>query len=254
MFKQIIRRLGQVICGRCIPRLAYPVLCGPLRGAKLILGSLSGEGGGASVYFNEGCERDQTQTFQETVKPGDIVFDIGANVGFYTLLGSRLVGNSGRVIAFEPVIQNLSYLERHVRMNRLRNVMILAVACADSNSLLTFRSGVNRATGHLADTSQDAGIYQTGHSVWVPALTVDEFVAKSGLLPKVIKIDVEGAELHVLKGAQQSLIAAKPKIFLSIHSAQLRSVCLDYLQQKGYSAHPLNGNVSEATEYLASAD
>lgn len=253
MLKEFCRSIGRVIFGRFIPHLAYPVLCGPLRGTKFILGSLAGDGGGASVYLN-GIEHEQTHIFQETVKPGNILFDIGANVGYYTLLGSRLVGNSGRVIAFEPVIQNLSYLERHVRLNRLRNVMIISAACADSNSLAKLCSGINCATGHLSDPSQDVGSYQADDSVYVPALTVDEFVAKSGLVPNVIKIDVEGAELRVLKGAQQTVLSAKPKIFLSVHSSELRSTCLDYLSQKGYSVRPLNGDVSQASEYLCSAD
>jgi hypothetical protein len=88
----------------------------------------------------------------------------------------------------------------------------------------------------------------------VPTVTVDEFAVKSGLTPHFIKIDVEGAELLVLRGAREIIAAAKPTICLSIHSPELRLSCLDYLRQHGYSFRPLDGELSNANEYLASVE
>ena len=89
---------------------------GPLKGAKFILGTLSGSGGGASVYFGM-TEPEQTSAFVATLKNGQVFFDVGANVGYCTILGSRIVGSRGRVLAFEPAIRNVTYLYRHSILN-----------------------------------------------------------------------------------------------------------------------------------------
>jgi hypothetical protein len=100
---EFLRKAVRVVAGRLLPRIAYPVLRGPLKGARFVLGSLAGEGGGASVYLNQ-VERHQTAALVDVLRSGQIFFDIGANVGYYTVLGSRLVGVSGSVLAFEPVL------------------------------------------------------------------------------------------------------------------------------------------------------
>src|SRR5258708_797490 len=101
----LIRSTARIVFGKLMPKLAYPVICGPLQGSRFILGTLAGEGGGSSVYFNL-LEPEQTSAFVNTVKNGMVLFDIGANVGYYTILGARLVGSKGKVFSFEPLIKN----------------------------------------------------------------------------------------------------------------------------------------------------
>jgi len=79
----LVRASARFVFGKLLPRWAYPVIRGPLKGAKFILGTLSGEGGGATVYFNM-SEPEQTSAFVGALKPGQVLFDIGANVGYYT--------------------------------------------------------------------------------------------------------------------------------------------------------------------------
>ena len=133
-----MRKYLRYISGKLLPKdWPYPILRGPLRGTRFILGAGAGAGGGASVYFNL-VEPVQTKAFCEMVHRGNTVFDIGANVGYYTLLASRLVGDKGLVVAFEPAVRNLSYLYRHVSLNCATNVMIVPAACAATCFLAAF--------------------------------------------------------------------------------------------------------------------
>ena len=238
-----IRFSGRFL-SRLLPRVAYPVIRGPLKGTKFILGALAGEGGGASVYLNM-IEPEQTSAFVNTLKDGQVFFDIGANVGYYTLLAARLVGLQGKVFAFEPVIRNIVYLYQHISLNRMNNITIIPNACSDSLSLQVFSAGRNFAEGHLGE---DDGNHNT-----FPVLTVsvDNVVQRLGVYPNVIKIDVEGAELAVLEGANTTLHKAKPKIFLSTHSDMLRSSCLEYLRECDYVYEVLSQDKTNPSEFLA---
>ncbi|MFH1226418.1 MAG: FkbM family methyltransferase [Planctomycetota bacterium] len=239
-----IRLISRFIFGKLLPRWAYPVLRGPLRGARFILGSLAGEGGGASVYFGL-IEPEQTAALAESLKKGMTFFDVGANVGYYSLLGSRLVGPQGKVVAFEPALQNLDYLYRHTVLNKAGNVTIMSAACADGLSMAIFSAGENSATGHLAA--------EPGPGQKTPVLTValDEVAQRLAVWPAVIKIDVEGAELSVLRGARGVLDQARPKIFLSTHSAGLREAYLAYLKEHGYAYEILSRDKLDPSEFLA---
>lgn len=242
-----VRAFARFVSGRIFPRAAYPVLRGPLRGAKFVLGSLAGEGGGASVYFNA-VEKEQTASLVATLRPGNVFFDIGANVGYYSLLGARLVGPRGRVVALEPVVRNVAFLHRHVVLNRAGNVTIVPAACSDRIALASFASGDNYATGRLAGGPGDEnGVVGTP----VPTVTIDALVNALELLPDVIKIDVEGAELDVLRGACETFLRAKPTIYLSVHSATLRTGCLDHLGSLGYAVERLRPDEDEPTEFVA---
>lgn len=239
-----IRFISRIIFGRLLPRLAYPVIRGPLQGARFILGAGAGEGGGASVYFAM-VEPEQTSAFVNTLKNGMIFFDIGANVGYYTILGARLVGSQGKVFAFEPLIQNLYHLYRHTLLNKTNNVTIVSAACSDTLSLAIFSAGENSATGHLGEEND------TDNKFPVLTISIDEVVQRLHVFPSVIKIDVEGAELSVLKGAKGTLRKEKPKIFLSTHSDVLRKTCLEYLREYGYAYEVLSQDKLNPSEFLA---
>jgi FkbM family methyltransferase len=245
-----MRSLARFASSRILPRAAYPVVRGPLRGARFVLGALAGGGCGASVYFNL-VEAQQTSAFVNTLGRGQVLFDIGANVGYYTILGSRLVGSQGAVIAFEPVVRNLIYLYKHVLLNRANNVTIVPAACSDTLSLVAFSSGVNYAMGHLADEKDRWTKGTKADVTLVPTVTVDVVVQQLGVAPDVIKIDVEGAEFLALKGAQATLLAARPTIFLSVHSEKIRSTCLEHLGNLGFECEALSEDKNNPMEFLA---
>ncbi len=243
--EKLIRRSGRFLFGRILPRLAYPVVSGPLKFSRFILGSMAGDGGGASIYFNK-MEPEQAEAMLRELKEGDVFFDIGANVGYYSILASKIVGKTGTVIACEPVIRNLAFLQQHVVLNKAENVRILAFACSDENGTARFSLGPNSAMGQLvAGGGSQADIL-------VPAITLATITEELGLLPDVLKIDVEGAELGVLQGGIEILNRKKPTIFLSTHSIELRKDCLKLLKEIGYDAEPLVED-TDPHEFLARA-
>lgn len=248
--RSILTPFAQFIVRRILPKIAYPVLFGPLRGAKFVLGALAGEGGGGSVYLNA-IEPQQTSALVETLNDGKVFIDIGANVGYYTILGSRLVGKKGLVIAVEPTIRNIYYLYRHVVLNKAHNVLIVSAAVADALSVATFSPGVNYAEGHLSSECGPLEGNSGNSATIVPTVTLDDVVRKLDVIPDVIKIDVEGAEYLVLQGAYSTIIEAKPIIFLSVHSELLRLKCLKYLSEIGYAIEVLSKDKLNPTEYLA---
>lgn len=239
-----LRKTGRFVFGKVLPRRAYRVVSGPLRGAKFILGSMAGEGGGGSVYFNL-MEAEQTETMLAEFSAGKVFFDIGANIGYYSILASKLVGEKGAVVAFEPVISNLTFLHRHVELNNAKNVRVLSFALSDKQSIASFSLGQNSAMGHLSENGKGENL------VYVPTVSLDEIAAKMNLMPDVMKIDVEGAEMDVFAGAENVLRTAKPTIFLSTHSPELRRDCLEFLQNRGYEVKSMFPEGVDSHEFVA---
>ena len=128
-----VGRLARLPLRAIPPEMKLPILQGRLRGKKWIAGS--------SVH---GCwlgsyEYNKRQVFEKVVASGSVVFDIGANVGYYTLLAAVLVGPRGKVVAFEPVPDNLRYLKEHLRLNHIANVSVIEDAVSDDSGEIFFR-------------------------------------------------------------------------------------------------------------------
>jgi FkbM family methyltransferase len=193
-----------------------PILRGPLRGFRWLVATRS------SFLFGT-YEPTQTQLFQELVKPGDVVYDIGAHFGYYTLLSSKLVGDGGKVIAFEPSPANLVRLYRHINLNDRKNVQVLELAVSDHEGIAHFETRTGSGVGHLADDGP----------LEVKLTTLDSLTQFP--LPQVMKIDVEGAEVGVLNGAKTLFARCKPLIFLSLHGDDLKTSCMSLLSGYGYT-------------------
>lgn len=216
---------------RSCPYLILPIRAGELRGMLWTLGATELEAV-MGIY-----EAAQTRLLGEEIEPTDTVYDIGANVGYYTLLMSKL---AKRVLSFEPLPRNLRYLRRHRLLNLAKNVKIIDRAVSSDNGKTRFFLGENHAMGHM-------------YTPWTDALK-DEFIEVqqirldgSGLpAPDVMKIDVEGAELQVLKGAKDTIECHHPTIFLSVHSDNLRKECTEFLHGLGYNMKPIEGDAGLA--------
>lgn len=151
----------------------------------------------------------------ECIQPGSVVYDVGANMGFYSLVVARLAGPQGRVYAFEPEPLNFQRLEEHIARNALYNIHTTCAAVAAESGMVRFRRGDPRLsptllTGQLLTAGQP-GLPQgvrdapAEHAVEMPAVALDEFVSEHPP-PHLIKCDVEGAEMEVLRGAAELLI------------------------------------------------
>jgi len=129
---------------RILPQDARVVILqGKLKGYRWISGS-----------SNHGCwlgsyECGKRKAFERVVERGTVVFDIGAHVGFYTLLAAALVGPQGTVIAFEPLPRNLRYLRSHIALNRVANVSVVEAAVADTGGTACFEEGSGHSVGHI---------------------------------------------------------------------------------------------------------
>jgi methyltransferase, FkbM family len=215
------------------------VLQGPMRGAKWIVGAAT-HGCWLGTY-----EADKQLKFTTILQRGDVVLDVGANVGFYTLLAARCVGAEGRVIAVEPNPRNVRFLQRHIALNEQSQVRIIAAAAGSSDGVAKFAVDEHAEMGRLAAHGTET----------VAVRALDSLAVELGLgRVRMMKIDVEGAELHVLRGASVILERDKPFIFLATHGAQVTSDCLDFLSARGYRVDPLMvGGASSPNEFIATA-
>jgi FkbM family methyltransferase len=185
----------------------------------------------SSVY-----EPDTVATLQAVIKPGMIVADVGANIGYYTVILGRLVGPNGSVHAFEPYPDSLSDLRRNTEINQLRNVSVSSCALSSSHGAATLYLGHGDVTNSLQPTKHSGN-----EAIAITTETLDRYASTHELRRlDLIKIDVEGAERDVISGASSVLEALKPMLLLefSIHSkafgytdANLRS----HLETRGYT-------------------
>jgi FkbM family methyltransferase len=204
---------------RFLPRgMTVPILQGPLRGKKWILGSQR-----HSFWLGGYETRIQTLMAHE-LKKGGTFYDIGANVGFYTLLGSFCVA-PGSVFAFEPLPANVEFLKRHLSINHVQNVQVLQLAISDQIGTARFRSEPTGAMGQL-DSSGDVDVNMS---------TIDNLLALREIPPPdCIKMDIEGAECKALMGARECFQLHKPVLFLATHGKAIHDRCCDLLESWKY--------------------
>lgn len=141
------------------------------------------------------------------IRENDSVIDCGAHHGLSTLLFSRKVGPHGRVIAIEANPQNATVIRRNLDLNGIENTEVINAAAADKIGQLTIATHSNSSIVAAAQS-------HLGHVITVPALTLDSIV--NSAFPSFLKVDVEGAELLVLRGAQK-ILAHRPNIDLELH-------------------------------------
>jgi len=185
------------------------------------------------------------------------VLDIGAHIGLVTLPLSDAIAKTGTVYAFEPATANRSFLIQHIKTNQIHNVEVILdlVGETESNSVEFFESTHDSGMNTLAITGSKRGYKKSTKN----QTTLDRFCAHRNLRPELIKIDTEGAELSILKGAVNILKQDKPIIFLSVHPHQIKelggsiSELEEIIQELGYEVFDLAGNrttPAELTEYI----
>ncbi|MBI1725713.1 MAG: FkbM family methyltransferase [Candidatus Rokubacteria bacterium] len=235
------RRFGRLLRMplRLIPPTAVvPVVSGPSRGIRWVVGSAP-----HGAWLGT-LERDKMFRFMARLRPGMTVWDIGANVGLYTLPSARVVAPAGCVVAFEPMPRNLHFLRRHLALNGLAGVAVCEAAVSDRAGTLRMKEGDSPSEFH-ADPGGD----------WeVTAITLDEWLSENEALPPdVVKIDVEGSDDAVLRGGARSFAKYRPPIYLALHGERQRRACAQLLVAWGYEVTSLEaGRGPEvSSEWLA---
>ena len=167
---------------------------------------------GRAAYFCGDLDRKLTRICSLVVKPGDTVLDIGANLGLVTLQLSKLVGEAGRVHAFEPNPTMQDYVRRVIERNQLQNTSLHPIGLGDQNSVLKLRvpkgnAGAGSLVRH-ADRSDRI-------DVEVQIRTLSEIVEREGIASiKLIKIDVEGFETQVFRGGFSVIDRLRPELIV----------------------------------------
>ena len=201
------------------------------------LGKLSGKKwlfGAGTIRMALGVhERKNIEFLSMMVQKGYVFYDIGANVGYYSIVSSMMVGNDGKVFAFEPNPRNLHLLKKHLSLNNCQNVGVISACVGDKMGLVHFDLSDDPSTSHVDSKGK----------LRVRMVQIDTLVANDVMPPPdFMKIDVEGAEMLVLKGAQCTLNTFHPRILLSTHNAKVHKQCLEFLKVRGYKIFPCNNN------------
>jgi FkbM family methyltransferase len=173
------------------------------------------------------------------IQPGSVVFDVGAHVGSIALGAARLAGSSGHVIAFDGDPRNVLSLGRSCSRNRFDDrlkVIHAGIWSRSDREGIIFRCG-NRHTsrGGIEDDGCKP-VLADGGLIRVPAITLDEFIETRGLLPDLLKIDVEGGEYEVLRGASVLFRTKRPLIIVEIHHAAAAAQVAEWLSTYRYLA------------------
>ena len=185
----------------------------------------------------ERYEPHLTRIFRDLVKPGMCVADVGANVGYYSFLASRLVGPTGHVMAFEPNQENCRLMMLSVEANHVHNIELFPVALSDRPGCSLFVSAI----GSNGCLSRDSRFISSSACRVVPTSRLDDIVSRR---VDFIKIDVEGAEALVVRGAEKAITQHRPHITTELSMEMLRRVSevepIEYLrwfQAIGYTVH-----------------
>jgi FkbM family methyltransferase len=185
-------------------------------------------------YWLGTYELDLQAALRELVKPGMTAYDVGANIGYISLMLARLSGESGRVFAFEALPYNAGRWQANVDLNGLSGRMqLFHGAVADKVAPLRFLVHASGGMGKAAGSAGRQDAYQD--EIEVPGLSLDEFVFGQGNPPPgIIKMDIEGGEVLALPSMRRLLQEARPSLVLELHGQESIRMAWEVLGGLGY--------------------
>lgn len=229
------------------------VMAGPLKGYQWTTGS------SYEYIIGNYEDPDVLHTFCSWLKPTTVFFDLGANVGFYSLLADRFI-TAGKIYSFEPLPALRAGFEQHIAINKdqMNNtrIKILPFAISDREKEVVFSNNADQQDGNTY-ISGSAVFERSEDKITVKCFSIDELLLQGYEVPDIIKIDVEGAEYDVLKGAVNTLKKFRPNILLATHDCHLPGVkenCIEFLQALGYNLQHTGGHnkkLSGLDDYIA---
>lgn len=192
---------------------------------------------------NKTFEKFETELVKKEIKNGNIVLDIGANIGYYSLVFSQLVGTNGQIFAFEPDPNNFALLKKNIEINNLKNVTVIQKAVSDvSKPLSLYLCDYNHAQHRIYPSPR------CNEKIIVESTTIDEYLSGKEFYNKInfVKMDVEGAEYNVLEGMKKTLKSNPSlKILCEFSPKQIREHklepedVLDQLLRFGFKIYPI---------------
>lgn len=206
-------------------------------------------------YVAGDYEPELSSWLVDRIKQGKSFVDIGANAGYFSLVAEKYLTNTEqKIVAVEPFPDNVRLIEGHISKNKTKHVHIVQAAVSDKNGEVSFSdSGNPSANTYVSESS----LHKNFPKIKVKAVSLDSLAEELGLKNFVLKIDVEGAELDVLKGAKDVLGSVKPEIVLATHECHvpgMEEACLEFLKGYGYqcTAFSESKSVDGQRDYLCS--
>jgi FkbM family methyltransferase len=169
------------------------------------------------MMFEGMYQQDVLVALRELIKNGDIVFDVGGHHGLMAIISAISTGKNGKVITFEPNPYARQYLEKHVELNNVQNVIIEDIALSDKDGMAEFYIQKGEVTWNSTIIREFANCVNYHELMMVRTVTLDDYVAQSKFVPNVIKIDVEGSEFLILNGAKKTLCEYRPVLIMEFN-------------------------------------
>ncbi len=214
---------------------------------------LSPKCGSGALIFYQGVSEPKTYEFiKNTLKKGDVFYDIGAHLGEFSILASDLIGEKGEVHAFEPIPTIYQFLQKNLEINRIKNVQSHPLVVSNKTGKVEFEVFSEPSISRISQNTIQIK-NQIIQKISVDSITLNQYV-ENNKFPNLVKIDVEGAELLVLKGMSNILSLKKdkaPVIILELLESNFKNFnyeptdILKFLSHYGYDFFDLNNNKLE---------
>lgn len=206
------------------------IAAGNLAGQKMVL-NLQTE----KDYWLGTYEAELQATLRELVQKGMTLYDIGANIGYISLMMARLSGREGKVFSFEALPTNLRRLNENISLNNMDSIIqVLPKAVIDKTRPVRFLSHSSTSMGKAAGSAGRAEKYD--QEITVEGLALDDFVYKQKQpSPGIIKMDIEGGEVLAVKGMKRLLTECKPILLIELHGEEAAKAVWDALTKADYS-------------------
>jgi FkbM family methyltransferase len=190
---------------------------------------------------------------RSSVRPGGTILDVGAHVGEFSILMARWAGSEGHVYAFEPTPVTRTALEDHLTLNEVEDrISVIPMAVSDDCGTAEFYVVSDSPENTL---SQKHTRLPGAEKVTVKVTTIDAFCAERRLVPRLIKMDIEGFELHALRGARETLLSHRPLVVVEMHPMNWPEIGVDrsdiagLINSIGYSVVGLEAQSDPLGEY-----
>ncbi len=241
--KQSMYRLGPIsklirnALNDALPSGIHPVDIsgGILRGKRMHLDLQSEKDFWLGTY-----EISLIDNLRKITKRGNVAYDLGANIGYISLVMAELLGKEGKVFAFEALPENVERLRDNITVNELQElIFVIPKAAAESSSKSTFLVHQSGGMGKLAISKGRDESYQ--REIKISTISLDDFVYKQGNpAPQIIKIDIEGGEGAALAGMRRILENEKPKLLIELHGPEASSSSWSELIDSNYQISSLD--------------
>jgi len=237
------RLLAKFLEGR---EFVHIVDAGPARGLKYPITLPDDKGIWTGTY-----EVELATAIAGAVRRGDVCFDCGGWHGFFS--GVMALAGASQVFVFEPLPANVAQLRKMIALNPGLPISLIEAAVTEQTGSLEFVVMPESSMGKLTASSFQQK-HQDGQKIQVRAVALDALLAAGEVQPPaVMKIDVEGAELMLLRGARNLLAKHRPKLFMEVHSSELARDCRAFLEQLGYEIRVLQEAGREVCHFHAVA-